>query len=426
MSKPVSTLSSDDGVEERVSHCGSKSAVVRGRQKGVALIVALFMVATLAFISIAITERSTFSVRRTANGAARNAVYWRVMTADILAQQAISRAIEATPGEALTIENPLFAAPFTIPLPEGLATLQFRDATRCFDLNSLASANGERGQNSDGSSDENENRPGFGFRTPSQNGFQQNPANNQDEDENENERAADGDGDQPGPVPAPEQLQALLIATGAPNGAASRITNVIRDWVDEDTIQGISGAEDNFYTALPAPFRTGGTPLADLSELRAMDGVNQEVFQGIRRSRLYCVIPTGPQTEEPQRQVNVNALVSRSLAAQISADYLGDAALLSAMTNGQLTPRDADRIIEDRPPGGWSERESFMSVAQIAGLPTEVRDALQAQIAVNSQFIEAQGDITVNDVDITVRLLFNVNPTNGEARLLSREFGAVE
>ena len=363
----------------------------RRDQQGAALIVALFMVATLAFVSISIAERTTFAVRRTANSAARNALYWRLMSAEILAEAAIERSLAESEGARSSPQNPLFLAPFDIPLPEGLATFRFRDASNCFNVNSLVTSEdeGDRSRFGDGES---------------------------------------GDSDELAPPPNPtEEFAALAQAFGVPNGEAERLAGVIKDWIDPDTFQEFGGAEDSFYTGLPTPFRTGATGLADVSELRAMEGFNRDVYRAF--SPMLCA-----RLDVSPSKLNVNLLRGAPIGDIIvndeddAAEALakrGDAPLLVAVTGGALSVEEANRIIADRPPGGWETATAFWASPALAniGLPSEYQNE---RIGVASEYVEALGTITINDVDMDVRLLFKANPSGGDVNLVSREFGTAQ
>lgn len=222
------------------------------RQRGAALIIVLLLVATLSFVVLALAQSMTYSVQRTAGGAARGDLLWRVMSLEILASEIYGAAVNQNKEAKVdfTREHPLFAAEIDLPTADGSAAMRFADAANCFNLNSLVVTEGE----------------GRGI----------------------NEAAA-------------KELIEIAEAAGLTASEAEKIAYVTADWIDADNSQEIVGAEDSFYSALPTPFRTGSTLLASVSELRAMDGVKAELYEAV--APYLCAHPTGEAS-----QINVNML----------------------------------------------------------------------------------------------------------------------
>ena len=54
------------------------------------------------------------------------------------------------------------------------------------------------------------------------------------------------------------------------------IADALTDWLDADTTALPLGAEDGAYAGLAQPYRTGGVMLAEVSELRAVKGVDAD------------------------------------------------------------------------------------------------------------------------------------------------------
>ena len=209
-------------------------------QKGAALIVVLLLVATLAFVVLAITERTAASVRRTSAATARAQMLWRMVGAETLSTVVVTKALEQEAANAFTLEHPLLATPFPVPLPEGTGYLRFADASRCFNLNSMVS----------------EATPGAFSK-------------------NETGR---------------KEFLALAVASGLGLNEAESLADAIVDWLDTDTSQELRGAEDGFYTGLPVPFRTGGGLFASVTELRAIRGMTREIYDQL--SPFFCAYPS--------------------------------------------------------------------------------------------------------------------------------------
>lgn len=74
-------------------------------------------------------------------------------------------------------------------------------------------------------------------------------------------------------------FQRLLKNLGLPDGLAPALT----DWIDSDgDPTGSDGAEDDFYSRQAQPYRVANLPLADISELRLVKGFTPEVLAKLR------------------------------------------------------------------------------------------------------------------------------------------------
>ena len=66
-------------------------------------------------------------------------------------------------------------------------------------------------------------------------------------------------------------------------GADPRWALILTDWIDADADVGFpDGAEDGVYLAQNPPYRTANTPISTVTELLALPGMTQEEFQRIR------------------------------------------------------------------------------------------------------------------------------------------------
>ncbi len=323
---------------------------LRSSERGAALIIVLLLAATLSLLVLALVAATTQSAQRTGGSMVRGELLWRASSAEIIAQAAISEALRVADqgGPALTRAHPLFSQQLDIPFSNGAGAVIFADASRCFNVNSLAE---------------------------------------------------DDDGDNG----AVAEFVLLMTSAGFSDADAQTIAGVVKDWVDTDTVQEIGGAEDGFYASLPTPYRTGGGPVASVSEMRAMRGVTGEFYAAI--SPFLCALPTNNGAV-----LNVNALRPE------------DAPLLTAVTAGALDRTTAADILENRPPGGWSNVEQFFALPPFQEDGFD-RQSLTSRISVSPQYIEAIAGATVNDIDMSVRLLFSAT-NSGNVILISRILGS--
>lgn len=206
-----------------------------------------------------------------------------------------------------------------------------------------------------------------------------------------------------GPLIASEGGQArlthLLELQGLPNARPLAIT--LSDWIDSDTSPGLGGAEDDAYGGSTAVYLPPNRLMADPSELRFVRGFDASVIA--RLAPLACVRPmAGPNT------ISINTL------------RIEQAALLSAMVGRDLTFAAAERIIRDRPRGGWISVEQFLSHPSLAVLP--LSDATKALFVLTPRWFVISIGVSYRDASETNVALLDAG--SGHGRIVRRVFGA--
>ena len=63
---------------------------------------------------------------------------------------------------------------------------------------------------------------------------------------------------------------------------AETITNSILDWLDEDDLHHVNGAEKNYYATLPEPYEPKNGPFESLEELTLVKGITPQIFELLR------------------------------------------------------------------------------------------------------------------------------------------------
>ena len=188
------------------------------RQRGVAIITALLIVAIATTISISISTRLQLDVRRTGNVIAGDQAYLYTLAAEswskrILIQDRKDSEIDHL-GEDWAIELP------PLPVEGGYIQGKLTDLQSCFNINSLLDAG-----------------------TDTNTGTNSNVART--------------------------RLERLLTNLKIDTAGAQAII----DWIDSDLQTTIpDGAEDVYYMNLDQPYRTANTPLQSISELRLIKG----------------------------------------------------------------------------------------------------------------------------------------------------------
>jgi type II secretory pathway component PulK len=81
---------------------------------------------------------------------------------------------------------------------------------------------------------------------------------------------------------SPDRFDRLLRALGLDKQARDVIVDSIQDWIDPDDLPRLNGAEsEDYYLALPVPYRARNAPLQDPAELLQIRGVTPELYWGV-------------------------------------------------------------------------------------------------------------------------------------------------
>lgn len=296
------------------------------RQRGVALIVVLLIVAVIAVIATNITGRNQLSIRRTLNLAQYDQAYWYALSAEELAKQVLKQDLDDS-SDSVHRQQYWAQADVVFPVEGGQIAGKIYDMRACFNINAV-SAPMEKGTSG-----------------------------------------------QPVLSTAGQQYQALLVALGMDEFVAERLTHTLKDYLDEDAIAGALGAEDAEYESRQAPYRAANTLMNHKSELRAVLGYNQAVYQ--RLAPYICAIPG-----DDRQVLNVNT---------VEAEH---AALLSAMLSNNISVAEAESMIADRPGDGYSDIADFWANRALGSI--NLPEAQKSSFEVTSEYFYLQGGAKVD------------------------------
>lgn len=319
----------------------------REDQKGAALLIVLLLAATLSFVALSAMELTTRAAARTVNVNARGEALWRAFAVETLTLAAVEEIASADSG-IMSLDDPWASEPVELPFEEGGARVLLGDGTACFNVNALNTAYGE------------------------------------------------GAGDQ-----TVAEFIRLAGHLGVSEFDAAALAQAIGDWVDEDTSRRPQGGEDEHYTVLPSPYRTGNQAMASVSELRAVKGVTRELYGALKPH--LCAREGGAPSV-----INVNMLSERH--APVLAAALGPA----------VTPQMAADVISARPPGGWTSVDAFLATPPISDLQLENG----SRFAVSSRFLIARAEIVYDTALLEMTSVIDAN--EGAVRVISRRLGAEE
>jgi len=79
---------------------------------------------------------------------------------------------------------------------------------------------------------------------------------------------------------APPVLHRLLEERGVERAARDMIVDSILDWRDADELHRLSGAESDYYLALPVPYRSKNADFDSVDELLQVRGMTREILYG--------------------------------------------------------------------------------------------------------------------------------------------------
>ena len=321
---------------------------MKRRQAGVALLTVLLLVAVMSVLLVSVLDDIRFGVRRAGNAHAQSQAQWYALGAETLARSRL-QALAARDRQRTTLAGGWNNRPFVFPIEDGVIRASLRDQSNCFNLNSVVEGAEEQLQRRD-----------TGMR----------------------------------------QFVALARSLGIAPARAGELVGALSDWIDSDQAAGPMGAEDSHYLRQRHPFRTSGTLLAEVSELRAIRGFDDATYRLLRPH--VCALPS-PELSP----VNINTLGP------------DDAALLVMISEGHLGLAAARGVIARRPADGWLDVATFWASPALAGL-SPGDDALQ-QLSVRTRYFGLHAEVQYLDADVVMSTLFELD-AGGEVTALARRW----
>ncbi len=231
-------------------------------ERGTVLLTTLLIMTVMAAITVALMDDIRLAVKRTVNVQAYAQADWQVIGAEDFIAAFLANDFAKLPpiGKAALFQS---ETPLVLPTPDGVITLKLKDASHCFNLNSVINDAGKGDQN------------------------------------------------------AINEFIQLAELLGLPKNQATSLSSILVDWQDPDQqISPNGGAEDGTYLRKIPPYRTSDTALRGPEEMRALHGMDEEFWQLFKP-----FVCTGDVGDRPK--VNVNSLSPERLlilAAALSGD----------------------------------------------------------------------------------------------------------
>jgi len=326
----------------------ARSSATGARERGAALLTVLVLTATMSAVAVSVLEDIRFSIRRSANVRTAEQAFWYALGAEALGMAVIRRAVAQEPNRA-SLRSLWAREAQSFPVEGGLITGRVRDGGNCFNLNSLVRAEGGGRRRRDDA--------------------------------------------------AAEQFARLLAALEIDRGRRTAIVGAVVDWLDDDARPSRRGAEDHAYAGRQVPYRTAGASMAELSELRAVDGVDAALYRQL--APVLCAHPSS----DPSR-LNVNTLRET------------DAPLLVMLIGEELRPSAAQGIILDRPDGGFASIDDFWAHPAFSDI--DVTEAMRRQAGVMTRHYEIIAEVLYHDTGLRLVSFVRLDEANRLLRLNRR------
>ncbi len=319
----------------------------RPREEGAALLTVLLLVAVMSALAVGVLDDMRFGLKRTANAETVGQAQWYALGAETVARARLGRLSALDPMR--TPAGDWNGRWLLYPIDNGVIRTRITDAGVCFNLNSVVQGVREQW-----------GRREIGLA----------------------------------------QFIALLRALDISPRDAEQLAETLADWIDTDGNRSALGGEDDAYIRAASSYRTSGTLLSEVSELRAIRGFTSEIYARIRP--FVCALPTADLSP-----INVNLL---------SNDH---AVLFTMLMDGELEPKAAADIIESRPDGGWQTIEEFWSNPLLRQhLPS---DAALDQVSLRTRFFGLQAEVDYAGSEAVMTSLFEQQPA-GPIRLVARRW----
>ncbi len=362
--------------------------VYHKRQRGVALLIILLIVAIISILATEMMARLQLNIARTVNIKDNNQAFWYAVGAEQFAKKSLNDLKTLSP-DNINLSQP-WAQVFEYPMDGGGIQAELIDLQSCFNLNSLGPLVSPvaTGSGSD-SSDSSEIGAPAGSETTT--GSSAGRATNNSA------------------VAAPEtSAQAfynlvILSTENADSYIAETLRDSLVDWLDVDSEITGYGAEDADYESLRIPYVAANGLMTNKSELRLINGVEMNYLRNLLPH--VCVIP---DLAFNTMQLNINTIKEEN------------AQVLAALLNLEI--EDAKRIISSRPAEGYEDTAELFSEPEILALG--LTDGQKAAFIIKTNYFMLHTKTRYNNATFVMTSIFKLDGEDGVS-VISREFGGI-
>ena len=318
------------------------------KERGAALLTVLLLVAVIAILAAHGIDRLAGATKLASNARELSQAKAYLIAAESIGMASAGQIVSASPGRTINVGG-WNGREQKFPVPGGIITASLTDGGNCFNINSLVT------QQED-------------ILTARPEGL--------------------------------AQFSRLMAMLGILDGDAADIAESVADWIDSDTMASPRGAEDQYYLQQEKPYRTANALIVDVSELRTIKGVTDDIY--VRLVPWICALPTADLSP-----ININTLRPEQ-------------AILLAML-GAL-PSDltlARQFLGRRPELGYGSLNDFWAQPYPASLGATPE--VQSQIKLTTRWFRVDLAVEMQSALVEERAL--IDAARQPARLVHRQRG---
>jgi general secretion pathway protein K len=191
------------------------------------------------------------------------------------------------------------------------------------------------------------------------------------------------------------QLKRLFGLLGVEPSDGDVITDSILDWIDDDDLTRLNGAESDYYQSLSPPYRAKNGPLDRVEELLLIRGVTPELYKGTPATDKDPAVPGLSEifTTMTSGTINVNTASAIVLQAMLGLDE-GQVQAITSHRDGADGIPGTDDDLPFRNPADF--------FAAIGNLPPAAAQAAQSVVSVTSSFFTVKSTGQVGGVKRTI------------------------
>lgn len=247
---------------------------MKTKQRGVALLVVLLLLAMMTAVAATMSERLFGQFKRSSNQLNYQQAYWYSVGAEALAIEGVEQSYKDS--ETVNLSQPWAIEQQNFPLDYGTLTGRLVDRQACFNLNALVDTS---------SASNSQNAPYL-----------------------------------------VTVFQDLMSALEVDTYVAEIVAHSTWEFVDSNSVvNSVTGVEDSTYESMSPDYMTANSVLADESEFRAINQVSGEVMALV--SPYLCALPTSAfrlnvNTIIPQQSTLLSAMFGQTLSVSDAKQVL--------------------------------------------------------------------------------------------------------
>lgn len=347
------------------------------KQKGIALITVLLIVALVTIIAAEMSVRMQMQIKRLDNLNSNQQAYWYAVSAEELAKLTLKESGQENDG-VFNLTQPWAVEDMVFPVEGGQISGNINDLQACFNINSVVKQANKSAND----------------------GMKVMPQNTAPDDSKQ--------GDKNALNPTPEQqFKRLLELAGIDDYNAEQIRDAVADWLDADSVTRSYGAEDYMYEAKQMPYLAANGYFVDKSELKLIQGLDDPATGQQALNKILPFVCIVPNTDK--MVLNVNTLKQ------------DQAEVLAAMFDNKLTVSAAGSVINARPDDGFDDINEFWQLSEIKAVG-KLGEKFKEQFSVTTEYFQLKSKTEYNESWISLNSVIALDK-QGKFVVIAREIG---